>query len=583
MRSQSLVGRLLAMSLLVMLCAVLATTWLVVNSTTSQLRQELGQGIAYDARIYEAVLEYAAEHTTWSGAQPMLAELSGLTGRQITLTGEDGTFLASSEGKRPDLPARRSALVNPLQVEGFLASDESDANGIYKRAFGPYRLTAAEHRMLSGRFIRAEECMTEQGIAAGAGTFTAGRPTLAPLFTSADLVSAQLADCYRKSGADVVTDTERAALAQLTALTNACLVGAAAEPVVTVLPGFAWKPARQARLDPGQPQECIIQSRRKQLAPYVAPPAYLYVAGPDRQAGTVFDLSRAGTSRVATVAGLVLAVAFAVTLLVGLRISRPLRALTHAVESGASDLPVRGRDEIGRLTAAFNDLSERRETVERQRRAMISDIAHELGSPLTNIRAWLQAARDGVAEPGPELLDLLVDEAELLQHVIGDLSDLADADAGRLRLHPELVYVNELLGQVAAAHAGRADGVSIEVEAAGDPEVMLDPNRIRQVVGNLLSNAVRHSPPGATVTVRSRLDGGYLVIEVADTGQGIAEDDLPYIFDRFWRADKSRNRSTGGSGLGLAIVRKLAEAHGGTVTATSRLGHGSTFTLRLPT
>jgi two-component system sensor histidine kinase BaeS len=315
----------------------------------------------------------------------------------------------------------------------------------------------------------------------------------------------------------------------------------------------------------------------------VAPPAYLYVAGPARQAGTVFDLSRAGTVRVATVAGLVLAVAFAVTLLVGLRMSRPLRALTRAVESGASDLPVRSRDEIGRLTAAFNDLSERREAVERQRRAMVSDIAHELGSPLTNIRAWLQAARDGVTAPGQELLDLLADEAELLEHVIDDLRDLAAADAGRLRLHPELVYVNELLGQVVAAYGSRADGVTIAVETTGDPEVMLDPNRIRQAVGNLLSNAVRHSPPGATVTVRSRLDGDDLVIEVADTGTGIAEHDLPHVFDRFWRADKSRNRNTGGSGLGLAIVRKLAEAHGGTATATSRFGHGSTFTVRLPT
>ena len=214
---------------------------------------------------------------------------------------------------------------------------------------------------------------------------------------------------------------------------------------------------------------------------------------------------------------------------------------------------------------------------------MVSDIAHELGSPLTNIRAWLQAARDGVAEADPELLNLLADEAELLQHVIDDLRDLAAADAGRLRLHPELVYVNELLGQVVAAYGSGADGVTIQIEAAGNPEVMLDPSRIRQAVGNLLSNAVRHSPPGATVTVRSRLDGDDLVIEVADTGTGIAEHDLPHVFDRFWRADKSRNRNTGGSGLGLAIVRKLAEAHGGTATAASRFGHGSTFTVRLPT
>jgi two-component system, OmpR family, sensor histidine kinase BaeS len=583
MRSRSLVGRLLSLSLLVVLCAVLATTWLVVNSTTSQLRQELGQGIGYDARIYEEVLDYAAVHATWSDVRPLLVRLAELTGREITLTREDGTLLSSSRRGRPDLPARRSALVDPLWVEGYLATRQSQPGDVYDRALGPYRLTPAEHRMLSGRVLNAEQCMTKQGIAVGADTDDPGRPSVEPLFTKADVVSAQLADCYRKSGADVVTDTERAALAQLTELTNACLVGKGHAPHVTVLPNFAWTPIGETDFPPGQPEDCIQQSRRKQLAPYVAPPAYLYVYGPARQAGTVLDLSRAGTVRVATVAGLVLAVAFAVTLLVGLRISRPLRALTRAVESGASDLPVRSRDEIGRLTAAFNDLSERREAVERQRRAMVSDIAHELGSPLTNIRAWLQAARDGVTGSGPELLDLLADEAELLEHVIDDLRDLAAADAGRLRLHPELIYVDELLGQVVAAHGSRAGGVTIAVETTGDPEVMLDPDRIRQAVGNLLANAVRHSPPGATVTVRSRLDGDDLVIEVADTGTGIAEHDLPHVFDRFWRADKSRTRNTGGSGLGLAIVRKLAEAHGGTATATSRLGHGSTFTLRLPT
>ena len=583
MRSRSLVGRLLSMSLLVVLCAVLATTWLVVHSTSAQLRQELGQGINYDARIYQEVLDYAADHTTWSGVQPLLAQLGQATGREITLTTDVGTFLASSQGKRPDLPAQPSVLVNPLWVEEYLATGETDPSDLYGGVLGPYRLTPAEHRMLSGRVRNAERCMTEQGIAVEADLYGAGRPSLRPLFTKADVVAAQLADCYRKSGADVVTDTERAALARLTELTNACLAGTDPAPHVTVLPNFAWTPTGEAEYPPGQPQDCVEQSRRQQLAPYVAPPAYLYVYGPARQAGTVLQLSRAGTVRVATVAGLVLAVALAVTLLVGRRISRPLRALTHAVESGASDLPVRGRDEIGRLTAAFNDLAERREAVERQRRAMVSDIAHELGSPLTNIRAWLQAARDGVTAPDAELLDLLADEAELLEHVIDDLRDLAAADAGRLRLHPEPVYVNELLGQVVAAHGSRADGVTIAVETTGDPEVMLDPNRIRQAVGNLLSNAVRHSPPGATVTVRSRLDGDDLVIEVADTGTGIAEHDLPHVFDRFWRADKSRNRNTGGSGLGLAIVRKLAEAHGGTATATSRLGHGSTFTLRLPT
>jgi len=124
--------------------------------------------------------------------------------------------------------------------------------------------------------------------------------------------------------------------------------------------------------------------------------------------------------------------------------------------------------------------------------------------------------------------------------------------------------------------------VRLVTEADGDPEVVVDPVRLRQLVGNLVSNAVRHTPAGGTVTVRSRVTGGELTIEVADTGTGIDAADLPKIFDRFWRADGSRTRRTGGSGLGLAIARKLTEAHGGTVAVVSTLGTGSTFTVRMP-
>jgi two-component system sensor histidine kinase BaeS len=124
--------------------------------------------------------------------------------------------------------------------------------------------------------------------------------------------------------------------------------------------------------------------------------------------------------------------------------------------------------------------------------------------------------------------------------------------------------------------------VHLRREPAGDPQVVVDPDRLRQIVGNLVSNAVRHTPSDGTVTINSRVGGGTLEISVADTGHGIAPDELPRVFDRFWRADASRTRATGGSGLGLSIVRQLTEAHGGTVTAASEPGAGSTFTIRLP-
>lgn len=284
-------------------------------------------------------------------------------------------------------------------------------------------------------------------------------------------------------------------------------------------------------------------------------------------------------------------------MLAGARLVRPLHALTGAAQrmrdgQEHATVPVSGDDEIGRLAAAFNDMSAHRARLEEQRKAMVSDVAHELRTPLSNIRGWLEAAQDGLADPDPAFVSSLLEEAVQLQHIIDDLQDLAAADAGVLRLHPEPVRVGELLSQVAAAHQARAEtaGVTLTVEAGATTTVPADPVRLRQAVGNLVSNAVRHTPEGGTVTLRAygeesgRLqDGaGDVVIEVADTGTGIPAGDLRHVFDRFWRAEKSRSRRTGGSGLGLAIVRKLAEAHGGTASATSTEGEGSAFTLRLP-
>ncbi|MET9943070.1 sensor histidine kinase, partial [Streptomyces halstedii] len=280
------------------------------------------------------------------------------------------------------------------------------------------------------------------------------------------------------------------------------------------------------------------------------------------------------------------------SVLAGARLVRPLHALTGAAQrlrdgEEHASVPVSGDDEIGRLASAFNDMSAHRARLEEQRKAMVSDVAHELRTPLSNIRGWLEAAQDGLADPDPAFVSSLLEEAVQLQHIIDDLQDLAAADAGALRLHPEPVRTGELLSQVAAAHQARAEtaGVRLKVEgAAPAPELHADPVRLRQAVGNLVSNAVRHTPAGGTVTLRAYGDGskGVVVIEVEDTGTGIPADDLPYVFDRFWRAEKSRSRRTGGSGLGLAIVRKLTEAHGGTASATSTEGEGSAFTLRLP-
>jgi two-component system sensor histidine kinase BaeS len=207
-------------------------------------------------------------------------------------------------------------------------------------------------------------------------------------------------------------------------------------------------------------------------------------------------------------------------------------------------------------------------------------VSHELRTPLSNIRGWLEATQDGVAELDPALTISLVEEAMLLQHIVDDLQQLALADAGKLRLHLEPVDVADLVEQIATVHRAAAAGLTVEV--TGRPNLDADPVRLRQAVGNLLANAVHYTPAGGRVSLRAYADGDDVLIEVADTGPGIAPEHLPYVFDRFWRAEKSRSRQTGGSGLGLAIVRQLAEAHAGSATVRSEPGRGATFVLRLP-
>jgi two-component system sensor histidine kinase BaeS len=292
------------------------------------------------------------------------------------------------------------------------------------------------------------------------------------------------------------------------------------------------------------------------------------------------DLSPANRLRIAGTAGIILLLTVVATVVAGRRLVRPLRVLTAAARQPADrqqSVPVTTHDEIGHLATAFNDLSARRRALEQQRTAMVNDIAHELRNPLTNIRTMLETARDGAVELDAETIDLLVEESILLHHIVDDLRDLAAADAGNLRLHREDTYVRDLLDQVAEAAGGRP-----VVDADHDLTAYVDPVRLRQMTANLVSNAVRHTPPPGTVTVRAGLTAGRLIIEVADTGTGIAPADLPRVFDRFWRADTSRSRTTGGSGLGLAIARQLATAHGGDITVTSHPGEGSTFRIDLP-
>lgn len=571
-----LFARLLTASLLVAVCAVAATAWLAVAGTTRAIRTQQGQSLKDDTRVYDALIGYAATHTDWGGVQDLVGDLAERTGRAVTVTTPARTRIAGShQGVR--LPYRPTALVDPLRLDPVL----SDAGPIDPRAVGPFLLSAKDGEKLGHRADQVARCLRGKGVTVEVTTLPSGRTTIGP---AVDPNESLVCDALRLR---MPLRSERVPLEQVNELATECMKQQGRDGL-RVWADFSWSflgkgPENSAHAA----EECVAEGRRKQLVSYVSPPVLLFVGDHNGQDASGFRLSPANTTRIAGAAALVLAVAAAVTTLVGRRMVRPLRTLIRAAEHPADvsvRVPVTARDEIGRLSAAFNDLADRRELLERQRKSLVSDVAHELRTPLTTMRSWLEAGQDGLTPVDQDLVALLLEEAMLLQHVIDDLRDLAAADARTLVLHREPLFVRDLLEQVMSAHRGVAGpaGVALRIEAAGELEADADRVRLRQVVGNLVSNAIRHTPHGGRVVACARKEGGDLVVEVADSGSGIDPEDLDRVFDRFWRADRSRSRQTGGSGLGLAIVRKLTEAHGGSVSVTSTPGTGSVFTVRLP-
>ena len=289
-----------------------------------------------------------------------------------------------------------------------------------------------------------------------------------------------------------------------------------------------------------------------------------------------------------------LAAGLAGVLLVSLlsrRVLAPTRSLSSAASLlGQGDLSQRvstqGRDEIADLGRTFNSMAEDLEQAEQQRRSLMADVAHELRTPLSNIQGYLEAVRDGLMQPDNRTIDTIHQQVLHLTFLVEDLRLLALADAGALRLYRDPDSLEQALSKSIEAVQPRAEsrGISISMDIPPDfPLVEMDRTRIAQVVGNLLENAISHTPEGGLVSVTAEVTtNGRARVSVADTGTGIPADDLPLVFERFYRVDPSRTRSTGGAGLGLTIAKQLVEAHGGSIYAESEPGEGSRFTFELP-
>lgn len=293
------------------------------------------------------------------------------------------------------------------------------------------------------------------------------------------------------------------------------------------------------------------------------------------------------------VGGVILGVGLIASYLLSRSITVPLRRLSSAVEEircgqYGRQVNVSARDEVGKLINAFNEMSESLAAGVQQRRRLLADIAHELRTPLAVIQGNLEGMLDGVVEKSEEQIGSLYEETLHLNRMITELRDLSLAEAGQLRLEMQPVDLKAILHRAVTLLEPLAEekGIVLVEDLAELPVLSLDIGRMNQVLYNLMSNALRYTPQGGQILLRNEVlkidKREWVRIAVQDTGVGIGPEDLPHVFEHFYRSDKSRDKKSGGSGIGLAIVKQLTELHGGYVEVSSIQGQGSIFYVYLP-
>ncbi|MCC5987466.1 MAG: HAMP domain-containing protein [Pararhodobacter sp.] len=296
----------------------------------------------------------------------------------------------------------------------------------------------------------------------------------------------------------------------------------------------------------------------------------------DTHAMFVDAVHRYMLSAIAVAVGLAILLSFVLTR----QVLKPLRAMqdaTQRLSDGDYDarVAVTTRDELAELAHALNSMADSLAHTEELRRRLVADVAHELRTPLTNLRGYLEGFADGVVAPSPATLDMLHSEVVRLERLVDDLHQLSQVDASEIELRLEDIDLSHLVDRLVALQRSTIEARELSFKIMISPDarrLTADPDKLSQILRNLLENACRFTPVGGKVRISSKGEGARHLIEVANTGPGIAPDDMSRIFERFYRAEKSRSRERGGAGIGLAIVKGLAEAHGGTVGAESREG-----------
>ena len=298
-----------------------------------------------------------------------------------------------------------------------------------------------------------------------------------------------------------------------------------------------------------------------------------------RRIGNSIFLSAVGTILLAFILGAILS----------RTITRPIRELTKATHEMADgklgqQVPVRSRDEIGELASSFNKMNSDLARSFNLRKQMTADIAHELRTPLALIIGHAEGVHDGVLPPSKENFEIIREEAERLEKLVNDLRTLSLADAGELSVEFQPVEIHKFLSDIQSHYLAPFNQKCITLNLMPAPVLLvnLDPSRFSQVLTNILDNALRFTPEGGRVDMSIRQSGDLIEISIQDSGDGVTAEDAAHLFDRFYRADESRNRDAGGSGLGLAIAKSIVEMHKGKIWAESETGKGLKVIIQIP-
>lgn len=577
--------RIFLLVLIVAGSAIGATAWLTLSLASRAAARVAEARDRHEAEIVDAIRLFGVLHGQWQGIDEVVADLSGRTGLHIRVETRDGDVLTDSD----NLEQRAAGPVQllPSTVDPVPALDAA----IQVAAQQAGAAIAAKQPATSGRPVTRPVLPARPelpGDLFSTAALSTGEPAARALVQAAQYRAALSAvRCMAESGdwsSALTTDRPPYLDDERLRAEPQCVEKGIAE----VRRDLSWRDESWSRMvdcelvGAGYGTCLLLGFQQAVASPSIVPVEIFFGARQDLNLGLLQQPALLGTTAL-------LLLAAVGTAGIARRVSRPVRLLTGAslqLAAGRLDVrvPTRGEGELARLSGAFNAMAEALQRSEERQRRLVADVAHELRTPLSNLRGYLEGLADGVIEPSPELFASLHEETLLQRRILDDLQVLALAEAGELGYDPVPMDLSDLTELAATAHrvvAGNA-GIAVVVDAPEPVEVCADPDRMRQVIGNLMSNAIRYTDAGGRVELRVSRDGPDAILTVRDTGVGMNADEVARVFDRFWRADPARQRATGGSGLGLTIVRRIVADQGGDVTASSEPGLGTTFTVRLP-